>query len=201
MNKTLSPLRTSAFALALLTSMAVAATDHPPHSVDYPSQIGPAGVETLNRVDATLSEATKRAALTQQPLAAGATVVEAGYYRAIGSDGKTGRSVTLLPVGSAAPTQKQLGEKGQYFAPQQWQWMAEAHSVTRAHVGAPCPKSGRWIAEVPMDANNFSHYQDVTVTCEAGATLPTLNIGEPLDDARVRWAWVGPAGDHKHAMR
>ncbi|MFC4763201.1 hypothetical protein [Dyella koreensis] len=196
-------LRMTAMTLALLAplAMAYAATDTPHRAVDYPSQIGPSGVAPHDGTDATTAEANKRAALMHQPLTAGATVVEPGYYRAIGDDGKTGRSVTLLSAGAKAPTQKQLGERGRYFAPKHWQWVADTQSVTRAHMGSTCPKSGQWFADVPVDVPNFKHYQDVVVTCQSGASLPHLNTGDPFDDARVRWVWIGPAGDHKHALR
>ncbi|WP_266169600.1 hypothetical protein [Dyella subtropica] len=198
-----SSLRLTAMTLALLAPLATAyaATDNPHQAVDYPSQIGPSGMATHSDADAATAEASKRAALKHQPLTAGATVVEPGYYRAVGSHGKTGRSVTLLSAGAKAPTQKQLGERGKYFAPERWEWVADAQSVTRANVGSACPKSGEWHADVPVDVPNYKHFQDVVVTCDLGSSLPRLNIGDPYDDARVRWVWIGPAGDQKHASQ
>ncbi|SFR94698.1 hypothetical protein SAMN05216570_1034 [Dyella sp. OK004] len=200
-----STLLMTATALALTSGLAWAnsntANDH--RAVDYPSQIGPNGVATpADPKGADMqAEAHQRKAMADRPLAAGALVQEPGYYRAIGSDGKHGRYVVRLSSGETAPSQKQVDQKGRYFSPDHWRWEADASSVTRALVSTPCPKSGQWFAEVPIDVQNYSHFHDVTVTCEKGAMLPNLNIGDPYDEARVRWVWIGPAGHLQRASR
>jgi hypothetical protein len=195
----------TATALALTSGLAWAnsTATNEPRAVDYPSQIGPSGVAASadHKGSELHAEARQRQAMADRPLAVGAVVQEPGYYRAIASDGKHSRFVVRLSGGETAPSQKQIDQKGRYFSPDHWRWEADASSVTRALVNTPCPKGGQWFAEVPADVQNYSHFHDVTVTCDKGALLPNLNIGDPYDEARVRWVWIGPAGHLQRASR
>lgn len=147
-------------------------------------------------------EANHRKKMVSWPVYVNAAFAEDGYYRARAYHANAqvyqyGRFVTRFLKGAKAPDAvDQQADSGQVMGPgpYTWVWEADAASVIDASSKTACPKSGRWFAKIPTDVANASYYlsRDTIVSCTAGQTLPAVGMGDPADEARVRWTWIGP---------
>lgn len=139
-------------------------------------------------------EAKHRKDMLAEPVKAGGIVKEDGYYRPNAGE-QQGRFVTRLLKGDFTPgSGEQQDSNGTLFTPTQWVWDSDIASTVEARSKTPCPKSGRWLANIPTDVPNAGYYlQRVTVVqMKAGDTLPAVGLGSGVDEERVRWVWIGP---------
>jgi hypothetical protein len=147
-------------------------------------------------------EATRRRAMSWQPVNPGEAFPEDGLYRAIRT-GSGARSLQVQPfkAGDVATTDnvRLLSASGEYLdGPMQWVWEASppvpgpqpftimAGTEQFIKAGAVCPRSGRWIARFRTHDWKYGHDLSQIVAVAQGKPMPPIR-----DGANADWEWLG----------